>query len=260
MPSYSFEQLAQILNDKFEYYNKQEFIINDPISIPHKFSKKEDVEISGFLAAILSWGQRKTIINKANELLSFMDNAPHEFIMNFESKDLIPFEGFKHRTFNGTDALYFMEVLQFIYHKHGGLEKAFTNKLSRTDLNIKNALDSFKELFFSLEYFPERTKKHIASPVSNSACKRINMFLRWMVRKDDKGIDFGIWNGISTSQLICPCDVHVERVARHLGLINQVKPNWKMAEELTNKLKVFDKNDPVKYDFALFGLGVEGII
>lgn len=259
MQHYSFVQLAEILNTKFEHYNTQEFILNDPIRIPHKFSKKEDIEISAFIAAILAWGQRKTIINKSNELLNYMDNSPHEFILNFKSQDLIPFEKFKHRTFNGTDALYFMEALQFIYRQHGGLEKAFSIGLKKTDQNIKNSLASFKELFFSIEDYPERTKKHIASPVSSSACKRINMFLRWMVRKDKQGVDFGIWNDISSSQLICPCDVHVERVARHLGLISLPKPNWKLAEELTNNLREFDKKDPVKYDFALFGLGVEGI-
>jgi uncharacterized protein (TIGR02757 family) len=260
MRSLSHDKLADLLNQKVIHYNQPDFIAEDPISIPHLFTKKEDIEISGFLAAILAWGQRKTIINKSKELIRFMDNSPHDFVVNFEAKDLIPFEKFKHRTFNGTDTLYFMEALQVIYLKHGGLEKAFSKGLEKKDLSVKNGISVFKDMFFSIEDFPPRTKKHIASPNSNSACKRINMFLRWMVRKDSCGVDFGIWNAISASQLVCPCDVHVERVARHFGLISFPKPNWQMAEELTSNLKFFDEEDPVKYDFALFGLGVEGIL
>jgi len=252
--------LEELLNDKYLHYNKLNFIENDPILIPHLFSKKEDIEISGFIASILAWGQRKTIINKCKELLSYMGNEPYDFILNFKETDLKPFENFKHRTFNGTDALYFMEALKQIYLKFGGLENAFSKGIKKGDNNVKNGIAEFKHIFFSLENSPQRTTKHIASPISYSACKRINMFLRWMVRKDKFGVDLGIWNEISSDKLICPCDVHVERVARHLGLISLPKPTWKMAEELTNNLRMFDKNDPVKYDFALFGLGVEGVL
>lgn len=253
-----FEELKALLDEKYIHFNRPNFIPNDPVSIPHKFSKKEDIEISGFIASILAWGQRKTIITKCNELLNMMDNAPHEFISNFEPQDLIPFENFKHRTFNGTDCLYFMESLRNIYENHNGLEGAFSEALNKNDASVENGLIHFRKTFFELEDFPTRTTKHIASPLKKSACKRINMYLRWMVRKDDNGVDFGIWNKIKMSQLVCPCDVHVERVARKLGLIQLPKPNWNMAIELTENLKNFDPKDPVKYDFSLFGLGVEG--
>jgi uncharacterized protein (TIGR02757 family) len=256
----NYHELENLLNEKYLYYNRPNFIENDPILIPHLFSKKEDIEISGFLASILAWGQRKTIITKCKEFLSFMDDAPLDFILNFKETDLKPFENFKHRTFNGTDALYFIEALKEIYIQFGGLEEAFSKEIKDSDDSVKNGIIGFNQIFFSLEDSPKRTTKHIASPISNSACKRINMFLRWMVRKDEFGVDIGIWNKISSNKLICPCDVHVERVARQLGLITVPKPSWKMAEELTNNLKLFDKSDPAKYDFALFGLGVEGIL
>ncbi|AWV97327.1 TIGR02757 family protein [Arcticibacterium luteifluviistationis] len=255
-----FEELRTLLDEKYIYFNRPNFIPNDPVSIPHKFSQKEDIEIAGFLAAILAWGQRKTIINKCNELLELMDYAPHQFITSFESQDLIPFENFKHRTFNGTDCLYFMESLRNIYKKHDGLEGVFSKNIDENDSSIEKGLIHFREVFFELEDSPSRTTKHIASPIKKSACKRINMYLRWMVRKDNKGVDFGIWNKIQPSQLVCPCDVHVERVARKLGLIQLPKPNWNMALELTDNLKRFDPIDPVKYDFSLFGLGVEGFM
>ncbi|MFT5885643.1 MAG: hypothetical protein ACI9IP_002104 [Arcticibacterium sp.] len=253
-----FERLKDLLDDKYLHFNQKDFIEHDPVSIPHLFARKEDIEISGFIAAVLAWGQRKTIINKCNELFKLMDNDPYKFIMHHSDKDLKVFESFKHRTFNSTDTLYFIAALKHIYSHHGGLENAFSKGLSITDASVKNGLNRFKEIFFELEYHPERTKKHIASPKRSSACKRLNMYLRWMVRKDNKGVDFGIWDKIEAHQLICPCDVHVERVARKLGLIKSKKPNWKMAEELTENLKEFDSSDPVKYDFALFGLGVEG--
>lgn len=253
-----FERLKKLLDEKYLLFNQKNFINHDPVSIPHLFSGKEDIEISGFIAAVFAWGQRKTIINKCNQLFNLMDNDPYQFIVHHTDKDLKIFESFKHRTFNSTDTLYFIAALKHIYNHHGGLENAFAQGINSADPSVKNGLDRFKEIFFELEYPPERTKKHIASPKSNSACKRLNMYLRWMVRKDNKGVDFGIWHKIEAHQLICPCDVHVERVARKLGLIKTEKPNWKMAEELTEKLKEFDSLDPVKYDFALFGLGVEG--
>lgn len=254
------DQLADLLNEKFLHFNKPNFIANDPISIPHLFTRKEDIEISGFLAAILAWGQRATIINKCKLFLDLMDNSPFDFILNFQENDLQRFENFKHRTFNGTDALYFIEALRHIYQTFESLENAFSYGIGNEDKTVKSGISGFRKAFFELEDFPKRTAKHIASPMTNSACKRINMYLRWMVRKDNQDVDFGIWNSISPSQLICPCDVHVERVARKLGLISLPKPSWKMAEELTTNLKYFDPKDPVKYDFALFGLGVEGYL
>lgn len=251
------DQLKSFLDSKVEQYNQPEFIANDPISIPHGFSKKQDIEIAGFWAAILAWGQRITIINKCKELFELMDNAPYDFILNHKEGDLVRFENFKHRTFNSTDTLYFIEFFKNYYQQYDSLEKAFSIGLDADSENVEIGLINFREQFFTLPFAPERTKKHIASPARNSACKRINMFLRWMVRKDNNGVDFGIWHEIKPSQLVCPCDLHVDRVARKLGLITRKQTDWHTALELTNQLKSMDPNDPVKYDFALFGLGIE---
>ena len=252
--------VVDLLNEKYELFNQPNFIANDPISIPHQFSKKQDIEITGFIAATLAWGQRKTIINKCNELFNLMDNAPFDFIKNHQDSDLKRFLAFKHRTFNATDTLYFIEFFKDFYAKNDSLENAFIVSLSPDNQDIRVGLENFQRVFFSLEDYPTRTHKHVATPARNSSCKRLNMFLRWMVRKDNKGVDFGIWDKIKTSQLVCPCDVHVERVARKLGLITRPKPDWQTAVELTQNLKQLDPNDPVKYDFALFGLGVEGYL
>jgi len=251
------ENLQEFLDAKVDEYNIPGFIINDPISIPHLFSKKQDIEISGFWAAILSWGQRKTIVNKCRELFDLMDGAPYDFILNHQDNDLTRFLSFKHRTFNVTDTLYFIEFFREYYRENDSLEDAFSNHIDPDHPNVEEALKGFYRRFFELEDYPVRTMKHIATPQKNSACKRINMFLRWMVRKDENGVDFGIWNKISPSQLIAPCDVHVDRVARKLGLIHRKQTDWKTAVELTDALRLFDPLDPVKYDFALFGLGVE---
>lgn len=252
------DYILNLLNEKYEQFNQPNFIANDPVSIPHQFTLKQDIEIMGFIAATLAWGQRKTIINKCNELVQLMDGAPYDFIKNHQDTDLKRFLSFKHRTFNNTDTLYFIEFFKDFYAKHESLEEAFTNGLTTESVNTKTALENFQQIFFSLEDYPVRTRKHIATPARNSSCKRINMFLRWMVRKDDKGVDFGIWQNISPAQLVCPCDVHVERVGRKLGLISRPKTDWQMAVELTDNLKQLDPTDPVKYDFSLFGLGVEG--
>ncbi len=210
----------------------------------------------GFFAAIFAWGNRTTIINKCKDLISRMDRAPHDFIMNHSDRDLKNLVGFKHRTFNDTDLLYAISFFKHWYSEHQSLESAFTHALKKTDPTIEQGLNGFRDLFFSLDDVPERTKKHVASPLQNSACKRINMYLRWMVRTDTNGVDFGIWKQISPSQLICPLDVHVQRVAISLGLLQREQSDWKAALELTQNLKKFDKKDPVQYDFALFGLGV----
>lgn len=243
------------LDEKVERYNQPGFITNDPISIPHRFKKEQDIEIAAFFAAILAWGQRVTIINKSREFLELMDNSPHDFLLHHKPAELRPFEKFKHRTFNGTDALYFLEFLSAFYKKHNSLEEAFL--VNGTNETVEQNLIAFHRLFFSLPDFPYRTKKHVSTPERKSACKRINMFLRWMVRRDDHGVDFGIWKKMTPSQLICPCDLHVERVARKLKLIKRKQMNWETALELTANLRILDPLDPVKYDFALFGLGVE---
>jgi len=247
-------ELKGFLDQKVEKYNQPDFIPNDPICIPHLFKKKQDIEISGFLAAVFAWGQRKTIINKSKEFLSLMDNDPYNFVLNASEEDLKPFLDFKHRTFNATDALYFLEFFKWHYRQFDSLEDAF---LKSTDQSMYDRLTGFSNYFFSLPDHPVRTYKHIPNPSRGSACKRINMFLRWMVRQDDKGVDFGLWKRIKPEELICPCDLHVDRVARQLGLITRKQTDWITAVELTESLKQFDPDDPIKYDFALFGLGVE---
>ena len=251
------DKLKDFLEEKYHQYNRKGFIENDPVCIPHMFSKKQDIEIMGFFAAVLAWGQRVTIINKTRELITRMDGVPHDFIINHQDKDLKRLLDFKHRTFNDTDLLYFISFFKQFYKQHPSLEHAFAEGFSMKDENTEKALINFHNRFFSLDDFPARTKKHISTPERKSACKRLNMYLRWMVRKDKKGVDFGIWNKISPSQLICPCDVHVERVGRRLGLIERKQTDWYTAVELTSNLRQFDPKDPVKYDFALFGMGIE---
>jgi len=252
--------LKQLLDEQLKLYNQQGFIEKDPISIPHRFSKKQDIEIAGFFAAIFAWGNRTTIINKCNELMNLMDNAPFQFISQHQEIELKRFLDFKHRTFNATDLLHFIRVLRYHYENQSSteptLETAFSNALNHKDDTVENALVSFHDYFFSVEDSPGRTKKHISTPANNSSCKRLNMFLRWMVRKDKAGVDFGIWNKIKPNQLVCPLDVHVQRVARNLNLIQSEKADWKTAVELTEKLKSFDPIDPVKYDIALFSMGI----
>lgn len=278
-----FLAIKDFLEMKTAQYNRPDFISNDPICIPHGFQKKQDIEIAAFFAAILAWGQRKTIINKCNELMKRMDGAPHQFMLQHEEIDLKALLGFKHRTFNDTDLLYFVAFFRQHYQQSDSLETAFLapgdefqeGYLPLYSLNegfaspacmigtisetprIERSLNYFRSYFFSLPDFPRRTIKHISSPLQKSTCKRLNMFLRWMVRKDVMGVDFGIWNNLKPADLICPCDVHVDRVARKLGLIERKQTDWKTAVELTLQLQQFDPVDPVKYDFALFGMGVE---
>ena len=232
-------------------YNHPSFIEMDPISIPHQFSKKEDIEIMGFWTAMLSWGQRVTIINKASELVSLMDGSPHQFTTQHEDSDLKAFLNFKHRTFNATDTLYFIEFFKQFYKEHESLEEAF---LEEGDMKVK--LSRFHQRFFALEDSPKRTRKHVSTPDRKSACKRLNMFLRWMVRNDDGGVDFGLWKRISPSELLIPLDVHVFKVAHELNLLKRDKADWLAVTELTETLKSMDPDDPVKYDFALFSLGI----
>ncbi len=249
--------LKDFLDEKVAQYNQPGFITHDPISIPHRFSKPQDIEISGFFAAILAWGQRKTIINKCLELFQLMDNAPHDFLIHHQESDLKNFLNFKHRTFNDVDTLYFIYFLSWFYRNHQSLEEAFLiGQTGKVD-SMESILTQFHQFFFSLPDSPTRTKKHIATPARKAACKRINMYLRWMVRSDQAGVDFGLWKKISPSQLICPCDLHVDRVGRKLGLITRKQTDWLTALELTDRLREFDAEDPVKYDFALFGLGIE---
>lgn len=246
------ENLKQFLDSKVDEYNRPSFIKDDPVSIPHLFTKKQDIEIAAFFASIFAWGNRTTIINKSKELMQLMHMQPHEFCLNEDLERLKRLLEFKHRTFNPTDLLYFVEFLQYHYRNNDSLETAFTKWGS----TVEEMLVGFHHYFFSLDDVPPRTKKHIATPEKKSNCKRLNMFLRWMVRDDDKGVDFGIWKIIKPSQLICPVDVHVARVAKRFNLLHRQQLDWQAAVELTDYLKQLDPNDPVKYDFALFGLGV----
>ncbi|MGZ4034361.1 MAG: TIGR02757 family protein [Bacteroidia bacterium] len=243
-------ELKDFLEEKYIKYNGFAFIESDPVSIPHQFTKKEDIEIAGFLAATIAWGQRVTIINNANKMMKLMGNSPHDFIMSAKEKDLKKFEGFVHRTFNSVDTIFFMRSLKNIYINHGGLEKVFSKP------DCSDAITNFRILFFSIEY-PARTMKHVSNPAENSSAKRLCMYLRWMIRKDKQGVDFGIWNSkLLPSHLMCPLDVHSGNVARKLGLLKRTQNDWKAVNELTLNLRKFDPKDPVKYDFALFGLGV----
>lgn len=250
------EAVYELLEQKYKEYNKAAFIKDDPVQIPHRFSKKQDIEIAGFFAATLAWGQRVTIIRNTTRILELMDNSPHDFILHHEDKDLKRFLGFVHRTFNDTDLLYFIEFFRWFYSSHDSLEEAFTASMVKDDIHTEKGLIGFEELFFSLEDHPQRTRKHVSSPVRKSTCKRINMYLRWMVRQDRRGVDFGIWRRIKPAQLLMPLDVHVDRHARRLGLLKRKQTDWQAVLELTDSLRSFDAADPVKYDFALFGMGV----
>jgi uncharacterized protein (TIGR02757 family) len=252
-------QLKEFLDEKVDKYNRLGFIESDPISIPHQFTKKEDIEIAGFLTATIAWGQRVTIINNANKMIKLMGNNPHDFVMTAKEKELKRFDNFVHRTFNAVDAVFFMKSLRNIYKKYGGLENVFAftpTSTFKTKEQTLNSIINFRNIFFSIPH-PARTGKHVSNPAENSSAKRLCMYLRWMVRSDKQGVDFGIWNSaLLPSHLMCPLDVHSGNVARKLGLLKRTQNDWKAVEELTNNLRKMDAVDPVKYDFALFGLGV----
>lgn len=246
--------IAEFLEESYHRYNNRNFIENDPVCIPHRFTKKEDIEIAGFLAATIAWGNRKSIITNANRLMNWMDQSPHAFVTGYSKKELKPFENFVHRTFNGRDCLFFIEALRNIYLKHQGLEAAF----SKGD-NLKEKLVNFRTLFFETPHL-QRSEKHVSNPAQKSSAKRLCMYARWMVRKDNKGVDFGLWKKLSPSELCLPLDVHTGNVSRQLGLLTRRQNDWQAVEEVTAALRQFDAADPVKYDFALFGLGVNGVI
>ncbi|UPQ78668.1 TIGR02757 family protein [Flavobacterium azooxidireducens] len=246
-------ELKEFLDEKVQLYNHPNFIESDPIQIPHLYTLKEDIEIAGFLAATISWGNRKMIINNSKKLMSKLGNSPHDFVINHNESDLEKLNDFVHRTFNGTDCISFIKALKNIYQNHNGLESVFSKNIKNNTL--QQNISIFKSVFFEIEH-NYRTQKHVSDPMNNSAAKRINMFLRWMVRNDNAGVDLGIWNSISPSQLSCPLDVHSGNVARKLGLLTRKQNDAKALFELDSNLQNLDKSDPVKYDFALFGLGV----
>lgn len=246
-------EIKEFLDEKVSLYNNPKFIESDPIQIPHRFSKKEDIEIAGFLVASIAWGKRVMIINNGNRMIELLGENPYDFVMNHSESDLKSFDSFVHRTFNPTDFRFFIRSLNHIYNTHGGLEQVFNS--NKTSDSLQPSIHEFKKVFFEIP-FPERTQKHISDPVKNSAAKRINMFLRWMVRNDNAGVDFGIWKSISPSLLSCPLDVHSGNVARKLGLLTRKQNDAKALLELDTNLRALAPEDPVKYDFALFGLGV----
>ncbi len=246
-------ELKDFLDQKVVQYNHPKFLEDDPLQIPHRFSKKEDIEISGFLTATIAWGNRKSIIKNASRMMELLDNAPYDFVLNHNETDLEKLLPFVHRTLNGSDLQYFIQSLQNMYTNHDGLEAVFV-KYQEKD-SLQSAISKFKEVFFELPH-QTRTMKHISDPNKGSAAKRINMFLRWMVRNNDTGVDFGIWKGLSPSQLSCPLDVHSGNVARKLKLVKRKQNDAKALAELDKNLRKLDSKDPVKYDFALFGLGV----
>jgi uncharacterized protein (TIGR02757 family) len=246
-------ELKSFLDEKVELYNRPVFIESDPISIPHQFTKIEDIEIAGFLAATIAWGNRKMILRNANRLMAILDHSPYEFIMNSSTAEIEMIKGFVHRTFNSTDLIYFLKALQYIYRYKGGLETIF--KAYQTADSLQPAIHKFHNIFFELSH-EKRTERHVSDPFKGSAAKKLNMYLRWMIRDDNKGVDFGLWNSISPSILSCPLDIHSGNVARKLGLITRKQNDTKAVSELDFNLRELDRIDPVKYDFALFGLGV----
>jgi uncharacterized protein (TIGR02757 family) len=246
-------ELKDFLDDKVLQYNTLDFIESDPVQIPHLYSQKEDIEIAGFLSATIAWGNRKMIIQNSHRMLDLMGNAPYDFVMSHKPADLERLNTFVHRTFNGQDFIGFIQSLQNIYSQHGGLETVFAK--NQESHSMQNSISEFKKIFFSIPHLA-RTQKHVSDPLNNSAAKRINMYLRWMVRNDKTGVDLGIWKNISTASLSCPLDVHSGNVARKLGLLTRKQNDGKALAELDAKLREFDAQDPVKYDFALFGLGV----
>jgi uncharacterized protein (TIGR02757 family) len=247
------DEIKEFLDLKAELYNRPEFIVDDPVSIPHRYSNRVDIELAAFLAATIAWGQRPVILKNANTLMQWMDHAPYDFIRNANKADLRPFRNFVHRTFNGIDCIYFICALQRMIHTHGSLQEFF-EKSFRKKGDIREVLVNFRTEFFSWSD-PGRSAKHLADVSGNASAKRLNMYLRWMVRNDKRGVDFGLWKGIPASALYIPLDVHSGKVARSLGLLKRKQNDWKAVEELTAQLRKFDPQDPIKYDFALFGLG-----
>jgi uncharacterized protein (TIGR02757 family) len=248
------KEIKILLDLKYEQYNTESFISTDPVSVPHLFSKKEDIEIAAFLATMIAWGQRKAIVSNATKLIKWMDMNPYDYIVGANNSDFKYFKKFVHRTFNGEDCVYFLKALKRIYEQNGSMENVFTEGYLK-DNSVRAGIIHLRKVLFTISH-ESRVEKHFSDPEKNSACKKLNLFLRWMVRNDKRGVDFGIWKSIPSSALLCPLDIHSGNVSRKLGLLQRKQNDWKAVEELTANLRKFDANDPVKYDFALFGLGI----
>lgn len=247
-------ELKELLEELHDKYNNPSFIELDPVSIPHAFERAEDIEIAGFLAAMIAWGNRKMIVRNAQRMVNLMEGEPYRFLMESDEKEFLSVIDFVHRTFNGSDFIYFLTALKHIYRNYGGIKEIFVNSYLRNG-SLEEGIADFRRLFFELEHLP-RVERHLSSVEKNSACKRINMYLRWMVRNDERGVDFGLWREIPASALYIPLDVHSGNVGRYLGLLTRKQSDWKAVVELTENLRRFDAEDPVKYDYSLFGVGV----
>lgn len=247
------QEIKDLLDLKYDQFNVEDFKDEDPVCIPHQFQKKEDIEIAGFLTALIAWGRRASIINNANKLIDLLDRAPFQWVMGFEESDLAGLDHFVHRTFNGLDLVALIRSLRIVYEQEGGLEGIFVLRKDMED--TQEAIVNARKKLLEQAHMPGRTHKHVANPAKGSSAKRINMYLRWMVRDDKRGVDFGLWKHIRMDQLVCPLDVHTGTVARKLGLLTRKQNDWKAAIELTQKLREFNPQDPVRYDYSLFGLG-----
>lgn len=254
MKSLDQEKIKLLLDLKYQKFNTTDFIKTDPVQIPHTFHRKEDIEISSFLTCTIAWGKRQMIIRNANRLMDLMERSPYDFLMNSSRDEWASLGSFVHRTFQAVDLMYFLDALSRIYRDCGGLENVFNEGYSKG--GVYEALIHFRKVFMQWSP-PDRTNKHVSNPGKGSAAKRLNLFLMWMVRRDEIGVHFGLWPEISMADLLIPLDVHVGRVSRSLGLLNRTANDWKSAEELTSVLREFDPDDPVKYDFSLFGMGLE---
>lgn len=238
-------------------YNCAEFIDQDPVSVPHRYTRPEDVEIAGFLAATIAWGRRPLIVRNAMRMMELMDDAPYQYVTQSAASDWTTLMPFVHRTFNGGDFVYFVRALQYIYLSQGGLGGFFRASYRRHE-TLRAVLSEFWQLFFSPELEPRSAHtRHLSSVDKGAACKRLNMYLKWMVRSDRNGVDFGLWNdAIPSSALYLPLDVHTANTSRALGLLGRRQNDWRAVEEITSVLRDFDAADPVRYDYALFCAGI----
>ena len=252
------KELKELLDGLYDKYNRPDFIENDPISIPHSFTERNDCEIAGFLASIIAWGNRKAIVKSARRMMEFMDNAPYDFTVNASQDELATLRRFVHRTFNGEDFTAFVLALRRLYRTRGGIGAFFEERYEATQ-DMRVVISEFRREFFDCEH-PLRCEKHLSSIDKKASCKRINMYVRWMVRNDGRGVDFGLWRRIPASALYLPLDVHSGNMSRALGLLQRRQNDWRAVEEVTESLRRFDADDPVKYDFALFGAGIDGYL
>ena len=252
------EELRDLLEHLHDKYNQPEFIEPDPISIPHSFSDRHDREVAGFMAATIAWGNRKAIVKSAARMMQYMDDSPADFVRNASASELAHLQSYVHRTFNGQDFTDFVLAIRGITERWGGIGEFFEQNYVATQ-SIPQVLSLFRKEFFSIEHNPH-CEKHLSSIDKGAACKRLNMYLRWFVRRDDRGVDFGLWEKIPMSALYLPLDVHTGNMGRALGLLTRKQSDWKATDEITRSLREFCSDDPVRYDYSLFGAGIDGYL